>query len=94
MEEKQTEKLEFSEGIDKIMKLLKEEIEDLEEDDVKYTRAKFKEIDKIYKQKYKKTKTEIAKDLLSTLKDKIPEKEEVWKALKKVPKLRIVVKKD
>lgn len=96
MEEKQTEKLEFSEGIDKIVKLFKEEIEDLEEDDVKYTRAKLKEINKLYKQKYQKTKTEITKDLLNTLRDKIPEKEDVKKFLKKLGKVRvkIIIKKD
>lgn len=92
MEEKQTEKLEFQEDIDKITELLKEEIENLEEEDVKYARTKLKEIDKIYKQKYQKTKSEIIEDFFSAMRNKIPKKKKVIETLKKIKKVRIVIK--
>jgi hypothetical protein len=94
MEEKVSEKVEFLDNIDKISNLLKEEMEDLEEDDIKYARTKLKEVDNICKQKYKKTNTEIIKNFLSTLRNKIPEKEKIIETLKKIKKVRIIIKED
>lgn len=98
MVENPPDKEEFLKGFDKIIHIFKTDTKDLEEDDFIYVRTKLKEIvkeiDKIYKEKYSKTKTEIAKNLLSTLKNKIPEKKAVKKSIKKLGKIRIVIKED
>lgn len=94
IEQSKIEKLEFPKEIDKIMAWLIDLREDLEQDGIKFMRYKLNLVDKAYKESLTPT-SEVIKEFL---KDKIPSKEDVVEALKKVKKIRlrfpIVIKED